>query len=278
MIVELIITGLAGLTLLSGIRIVRPTDRAVIETMGKYSRFASAGFNYIVPLFQKLISLNVTEQMVEVESQEIITKDKLNASVDLIVFFKVKSDEQSIKNALYNVDRVEKQITTLAQTTARNVIGEIPFESVNSKRNELNTKLQKILENETKSWGIQIVRVELKEIVPPQDVQATMNQVIKAENEKTSAIDFATAEETKADGIKRASIKEAEGLAQGKIIVAEATAKAIKLVNESANKYFKGNAQKLKQLEVTENSLSNNSKIILGADNKQILKLFDVGK
>jgi len=251
--------GILGIFLLSGIRIVRPTERAVIETLGKYSRFGSQGFNWVVPIFQRMIQINVTEQMSDIEPQEIITKDNLNATSDLVVFYRVNSDEQSIKNALYNVNDVEGQIKTLARTTARNVIGNMAFTDVNSKRNELNTKLADTMGKETKSWGVEIVRVELKEITPPKSVQETMNRVIQAENEKDAAINFATAKETEADGIKRAKIKEAEGNKQFQILVAEGKAKAFELISKS----FKGSAVTDKQLEVTRDALKDNSKIIL---------------
>ncbi|KKK80148.1 hypothetical protein LCGC14_2826380, partial [marine sediment metagenome] len=112
-------------------------------------------------------------------------------------------------------------------------------------------------------YGVEILRVEIQRIEPPKDVQNSMNEVVKAEQEKIAALDLATATETKADGIKRAAIKEAEGIARGKIIVAEAEAKRIQLVNQAAHKYFIGNAQKLRQLDVTEVSLKDNSKVIL---------------
>jgi regulator of protease activity HflC (stomatin/prohibitin superfamily) len=137
------------------------------------------------------------------------------------------------------------------------------FKDVNSQRNKLNFELAKILRNETANWGVQILRVELKDISPPQDVQNTMNQVIQAENTKRAAVDFATAKETEADGMKRSEIKKAEGVAQAKKIIAEGQAQSIKLVNEAAEKYFKGNAQILKQLEVTESALKDNTKVVL---------------
>jgi regulator of protease activity HflC (stomatin/prohibitin superfamily) len=245
--------------LITGMRIVRPTERAVIETLGRYTRFASAGFNWVIPFIQHCIQVNTTERMAQIESQEIITEDKLNASVDLVIYYKVKKDENSVKNSLYEVNNFEDQIIILAQTTARNVIGEMEFKDVNSKRKDLNNKLAKILSEETNAWGVDIIRVELKDITPPRDVQDTMNKVIKAENEKRSAIDFATARETEADGLRRAKIKEAEGEKQASILKAEGQAKAFDLINKA----FKGNAQKLRQLEVTENSLRNNAKIIL---------------
>ena len=268
----------AVLALFSGIRIVRPTEKAVIETMGNYTRISNAGFNWIIPIFQRMIIVNTTEKMAKIEPQEVITKDNLNAKVDLVVYYKVKPSESDIKASLYNVNNFEYQIITLARTTARNVIGGMPFRDVNSKRKELNVKLAEVLEEETTNWGVEIVRVELMEINPPSDVQETMNKVIKAENEKDAAIDFATARETEADGIKRANIKEAEGIAQGRVIVAAAKAEAIKLVNESAQKYFKGEAKALKQLEVTETVLKDNAKIVLGGDSNGVLKLFNIDK
>jgi len=255
--------GLLSLFLLAGIKIIRPTHRGVVETLGKFSGSRDPGFHWIVPIFQKMIQVNTTEQMSNIEPQEIITRDNLNAKVDLVVYFKIKKDTESLAKVLYEVRDIYTQLDTLSRTTARNVIGMMSFADVNSKRNELNKKLREILITETKNWGVDVLRVEMKEITPPKDVQETMNQVIKAQNEKDAAIDFATANETKADGEKRAKIKEAEGIAQGKIIVAKAEAERIKLVNESAKKFFTGNAQKLKAYEVTQASLEKNSKIIL---------------
>lgn len=273
-----IVLGVGGLIFLSGFRVIRPVEKGIIETFGKYSRIKEQGLTWIIPFVQRMRQINITERMKDVDSQEIITKDNLNAKVDLVVFYKVKASDQDVKNSVYNVDDFNRQIVTLAQTTARNVIGDMVFKDVNSKRNELNKKLAKIMEEQTKSWGVQIVRVEMKEIVPPKDVQDTMNRVIKAENEKDAAKDFATAAETEADGKKRAAIKEAEGIAQGKKIVADANAYKIKIENDAAKKHFTGNAQKLKQYEVAQNSLQTNSKVILGSSTKDILKLFDVTK
>lgn len=103
----------------------------------------------------------------------------------------------------------------------------------------------------------------MKEIDPPADVQETMNKVVKAENEKIAAIDYATATETKADGEKRSKIKEAEGVKQASILHAEGDAEAIRLVNEAANKYFIGNAQLLRKLQAVESALENNTKIVI---------------
>ena len=246
-----------------GVRFVRPTQRGVIERMGKYNRFVTPGFNWFLPGIESIILINITEQLIEANPQEIITNDNLNAKVDAQVYFKIRTDEQSVKNALYNVQNCQYQIVNLARTTLRNIIGTLSLKSANSERGKINSELLIVLLRETKEWGIEIVRTELKEIDPPKDVQETMNKVVKAENEKIAAIDFATATETEADGAKRAEIKKAEGIKQAKILAAEGEAEAIRLVNEAAEKYFVGNAQLLRRLEMVETALQSNAKIVV---------------
>ena len=250
---------------LLGIRIIRPTHRGLTERLGKYRSFGAAGFHWIIPIVDRLYQVDITEQMVDAEPQEIITNDNLNARVDAQVYFKVKIDEESVKSSQYNVYNYQRQIVSLARTTLRNIIGTMTLKSANSERGKINTELQKTLRQETGSWGIEIVRTELKEIDPPRDVQETMNKVVKAENEKIAAIDYATAAETSADGEKRAEIKKAEGIKQAKILEAEGEAEAIRLVNQAADKYFVGNAQVLRRLETVEKALSENTKVVIPA-------------
>jgi regulator of protease activity HflC (stomatin/prohibitin superfamily) len=262
-IIWAVIAGLITGYILLGIRIVRPTHRVLIEFLGKYQKYGGPGLYWIVPGIQKLYSVNITEKLVNVDRQEIITSDNLNAFVDAQIYFKVKEDEEHVKASQYYVFNYEYQIVSLARTTLRNIIGGMTLKTANSERNTINNNLAEALKKETALWGIDIVRAELKEIQPPPDVQETMNKVVKALNEKVAAIDFATATETNADGQRRAAIKQAEGIRQATILEAEGKAEAIRLVNEAANKYFIENAQKLKQLEVTQASLEKNTKIIV---------------
>ena len=259
-----------------GIRIVRPTHRGLIEKFGKYNRFAEAGFHWIIPIVENIYLVNVTEQMVDAEPQEIITNDNLNAKVDAQVYFKVRVDEENVKNSQYNVNSYQYQIVNLARTTLRNIIGTLTLKSANSERGKINSELHKVLREETDSWGIEIVRTELKEIDPPKDVQETMNKVVKAENEKISAIDFATATETVADGARRAEIKKAEGVKQAKILEAEGESEAIRLVNEAAEKYFIGNAQLLRRLQMAERALESNTKIIVPSNTELVNVIGDL--
>jgi regulator of protease activity HflC (stomatin/prohibitin superfamily) len=251
--------------ILLGIRIVRPTHRVLIEFLGKYQKYGDPGLYWILPGIQKLYAVNITEKLVNADRQEIITSDNLNAFVDAQIYFKVKDNEMSVKASQYNVFNYEDQIVSLARTTLRNIIGGMTLKTANSERNTINMNLADALTKETGAWGIQIVRAELKEIQPPPDVQETMNKVVKALNEKTAAIDFATATETNADGQRRAAIKQAEGVRQATILEAEGKAEAIRLVNEAAKQYFTGSAITLRQLEVAENALANNTKIIVPA-------------
>ena len=272
-----IIIGIVLLFFFAGIRIIRPTNRALIERLGKYHHFAPPGFNWIIPGIDKMYKINITEKMINAEPQEIITNDNLNARVDAQVYFKIKPDEESVKNSQYNVNSIEYQIVNLARTTLRNIIGTMTLKSANSERGKINKELHGTLLEETLNWGIEIVRTELKEIDPPKDVQETMNKIVKAENEKIAAIDFATATETKADGEKRAEIRRAEGIKQGAILRAEGEAQAIALVNEAAEKYFVGNAQLLRRIQAMETALKDNAKIVVPTGSDLVNVLSEMG-
>ena len=280
-IIGIVLVIIVIIFLVLSIRTVRPTTRGLVERFGKYNRFANPGIVFLIPFVERLIQINVTENMIDAGLQEIITSDSLNAQVDAQVYFKVRSDDESVRASEYNVFNYEIQIVALARTTLRNIIGTMTLKEANSERGKINNSLYTNLSTETKSWGLEIVRTELKEINPPSDVQETMNKVVKASNEKIAAIDFATARETQADGERRAAIKvaegqkqsailQSEGLKQAKITVAEGEAQAIKLVNEAADQYFKGNAQLLRRLQAVEQSLTNNTKIVVPTDSSLV--------
>lgn len=249
-----------------GIRIIRPTETGVVERLGRYRKTAGQGFQWIIPLLDRMIKVNITEVRVDIPPQEVITKDKLNATVDAVVYYRVRNP----KKALYNVNNFSESVVSLARTTLRAVVGKMSLGDANERRDNINSFVEREMSSQIErpkedkeGWGIDILRVEIQEITPPEDVQVAMNNVVKAENEKIAAVDLATATETKADGERRAEIKRAEGIKQAKILQAQGDALAIKLVNEAASKYFKGNAQVLKKLETVEKSISNNSKIVI---------------
>lgn len=287
-----------GLLVIKALVVIRPTERGLVERFGKYNRFAMPGLNIVIPLVEQVVVTDITERMVDAQKQEIITDDNLNAVVDAQVYFRVKEDEESVKKSVYSVSDCKLQIVNLARTTLRNIIGTLSLKEANSERNRINKELLDILSTETTGWGIDVVRTELKEIKPPQDVQNAMNEVVKAENEKLAANDFATAAETKADGVKRAAIKaaegkkrsrvlnaegekeglvlEAEGNKQSRILKAEGKAEAIELEYSAASKFFKDNAQVLKKLETVEHSLKGSTKIVLPVEKGLINVISDM--
>ena len=244
-----------GLIFSLGIRIVRPTHKMLIETLGKYSRTAEQGFSWILPIIQSTTRVNITEQMVDIPEQIVQTADKLNTKVDAMVYYQIKD----AKASQYNVDNHRRQLTSLARTTLRAVMGKLSLTECIQERNKINESVEKVLDKETDAYGVEVLRVEVQRIEPPRDVQEAMNKVVKAEQEKISAADLALAKEIEADGFKKAAVKKAEGSKKASILEAGGKAEAFKLIN----KEFKENAIIEKKLSVTENSLKNNAKIIL---------------
>lgn len=270
MIGWIVVGAVAVLVFLCGIRIVRPLEKGVVERLGKFRKIAEQGFHWIIPIIDRMTYVNITEQMVDVRPQTVITQDKLNAIIDAVVYYKIKG----VKESIYNVDDHRQQLTSLARTTLRAVIGKMTLTNANENRDEINSKVETVLDKETNSYGVEVLRVEIQKIQPPEDVQGAMNKVVKAEQEKIAAKDMATAVETRADGEKRGEIKKAEGVRQAKILqadgeaqaikkVADAKAKEIELVNVSIVKYFKDKAIDYKKLETTEKALANGTKYVI---------------
>jgi len=181
----------ALIILFSGFKTVRPIEKGVIERFGKFQRIKDAGLTWIIPTIDKMYKVNITEQMVDVMPQMVITKDKLNAEVDAVVYYQIKD----VKASLYNVDDHRAQLTSLARTTLRAVIGNMTLTDANEKRSEINSQVETVLDKETNSYGVEVLRVEIQKIQPPPDVQEAMNKVVKAEQEKIAAMDIATATE-----------------------------------------------------------------------------------
>lgn len=244
---------------LSGIRIVRPFENGLHERFGKYIGTRKQGFRWIIPIVDRMVKVDMTENLADVPPQKVITKDNLNADVDAVVYYRVLDPYK----AIYNAENYRRQITSLARTTLRDLMGKMTLTDANSKRAEINEKLEVELSKQTEDWGIDIVRVELQRIEPPKNVQAAMNEVVEAENKKISAVNFANATETEADGIRRAKVKEADGQAYQVERLAQAEAEQIKLVNEAFRKHFKDEAQVFRKLEVTEKALEKGTKYVI---------------
>jgi regulator of protease activity HflC (stomatin/prohibitin superfamily) len=194
--------------------------------------------------------------------------------VDAVVFYKIKTDEVSVKASQYFVNNYEQQIDTLSRTVLRDIIGGMDMAVANTSRPIINSKLKEALDEQTKDWGIEIVRAEIKDLEPPRGLMSSMESVLKADNERQAAEKTAIAQATLASGEKNAAIQRAEGQKQAAILqaegqktatiaIAEGDAEATRLRNEALTTYFKDSAVTFKQLETITNALQNNTKIIV---------------
>ena len=259
---------------LSSLRIIRPTEKGLVERLGKYHRYVQGGLTFLVPFVDRIVKVNTTERMTPVQRQDVITKDKVFMGVDAVVFYRVKPEESSVKASQYYVNDFTAQINTLARTVLRDIIGGMDMSVANTSRPIINASLKDALDEQTEKWGIEIVRAEIKDLEPPKDLIKSMESVLEADNQRQAAEKTAIAEATLASGEKNAAIQRAEGQKQAAILqsegqrtatisIAEGDAQATKLRNEALTTYFKDNAIIFKQLETIQASLMNNSKIIV---------------
>jgi regulator of protease activity HflC (stomatin/prohibitin superfamily) len=210
------------------------------------------------------------EQVIDVPPQEIITEDNVVVTIDAVIYYQVID----AKRALYEIEDFELAIVKLAQTTLRNIVGEMSLDIALTSREKINVDLRSVLDQATDKWGTKVNRIELQRIDPPQDIQTAMHKQKTAEQERRQLRLLATGRKEaaeqerqgtilKAQGEKAAAILQAEGQARAVELVAEAQAKAVKAVSEAANAYFKENAQLNKKLDVIRDTFSQQTKIVV---------------
>jgi len=207
---------------LMGIKTIRPYERACVERLGKYQRTVQPGLNFIVPFIERLIKVDMREQVVDVPPQEVITKDNATVTVDAIIYYEVTDPVK----VLYNVAQFRLATIKLAQTNLRNVIGDMSLDESLTSRERINAKLRDVLDEATDKWGARATRVELQRIEPPSDVTEAMHRQMKAERERRAVV-------LEAEGIKSAAILKADGEKQSRILQAEGQAVAIQKVAEA---------------------------------------------
>jgi len=257
-IVFVVIIGLIAIAV-SGVKVVGQYERGLVESWGAYSKTVGPGLKFIVPIQQKIYRVNMREQVIDVPPQEIITEDNVVVNVDAVVYYQIMDP----KRAIYEIEDFEMAIVKLAQTTLRNVVGEMTLDTCLTSREKINNDLRKVLDEATDKWGTKVNRIEVQRIDPPKDIQEAMHKQKTAEQERRQARLLATGRKEAAEQDKEATILVAEGKSQSIFLVAEAEAKAIKLVSESANEYFKENAQINKKLDVIRDTFANQTKIVV---------------
>ena len=232
------------IALICNIKIVPQAKAYVIERLGGYHATWSTGVHFTVPIIDRVASkISLKENVVDFPPQPVITKDNVTMQIDTVVFFRILDPKQYT----YGVERPMMAIENLTATTLRNIIGDLELDATLTSRDVINSKITHVLDEATDPWGIKINRVELKNIMPPKEIQDSMEKqmkaererrekILQAEGEKKSAILVAEGESAslRADAANEALILEAEGKAEAILKVQEATAKGIAMINEAA--------------------------------------------
>ena len=242
---------------------IKQHERGIVEKWGKYDRFVEPGLHFQKPFAEVTRTRDVREHTLNIEPQPVITKDNVEIRVDGIMWAKPKEDEDNIKRSFYSVDNWMPACIELTKTNIRNEFGELTLDESLIARVKISRNLRKTLDQLTDDWGLKVSKVEIQAIDPPRDIKIAMHKQKTAEQERRAMKLHAMGKLEAAQQEKLAQIEKAEGRKQAEIKVAEGKARSIKLVNEAGQKYFVGNAQDLRKMEVTENSLKNNSKVII---------------
>lgn len=209
----------------SGIKIIRPFEKGLVERLGKYRRDAEPGLQFIIPFMERMVKVDLRETVIDVPPQEVITKDNVVVTVDAIIYYQITDAFRVV----YNVSNFEIAAIKLAQTNLRNVIGEMELDQTLTSRERINVTLREVLDEATDKWGVKVTRVEIKKIDPPQDIMDAMSKQMKAERTKRAVI-------LEAEGYKQSEITKAEGDKMSAILQAEGQSESIKRVAE-ANKF-----------------------------------------
>ena len=236
---------LIAIIMFKAVKIVPESQVYIVEKLGKYYQSLSSGLSFINPFFDKVSRIvSLKEQVVDFDPQAVITKDNATMQIDTVVYFQITDP----KLYTYGVERPLSAIENLTATTLRNIIGDMTVDETLTSRDIINTKMRQELDDATDPWGIKVNRVELKSILPPNDIRIAMEKEMKAEREKRakileaqatreSAILVAEGEKQsailRAEAEKEVKIKEAEGKAQAILEIQKAEAEAIKVLNDA---------------------------------------------
>jgi len=225
----LLIIVIAILAIVSlGIKKVNQYERGIVERWNAYEKTVDPGLRYIIPFVQRMLRVNMREQVIDVPPQEIITEDNVVVTIDAIVYYQMIDP----KRALYEIEDFELAIVKLAQTTLRNIIGEMSLDTCLTSRDKINLELRKVLDEATDKWGTKVNRIEVQRIDPPADIQEAMHKQKTAEQERRQIRLLATGRKEAALQDREGTILKAEGEAKAIELVATAQAQAVKVVSE----------------------------------------------
>ena len=220
--------------LASGIKIIPQSKAIVVERLGAYNRTMQTGLHYVIPIFERVANVVSLKEIVsDFAPQPVITKDNVTMQIDTVVYLQITDS----KLYTYGVENPVNAIENLTATTLRNIIGELELDETLTSRDVINAKMRAILDEATDPWGIKVNRVEVKNILPPKDIQEAMEKQMRAERERREAILKAEGEKEsailRADAKRETHIREAEGEATAILKIQEATAEGLKLLKSA---------------------------------------------
>ena len=267
LIIALVLVAVAVVIFATSIKIVRQANGAVVERLGKYHKTLDVGVHFILPLFDKILpQVSLKERVADFAPQPVITKDNVTMQIDTVVYYQVTD----VKLFTYGVERPIAAIENLTATTLRNIVGELELDETLTSRDTVNTKMRAILDEATDPWGIKINRVELKNILPPRDIQDAMEKQMRAERERREQI-------LKAEGEKKSSILVAEGEKEAVILKAQAEQQKIILAAEAERAKLIAEAEgKAKAIELVNKAQPNAAYITL--EGYEALKVLGQGE
>ena len=230
----IVLLGIIVWVLVTNVKIVPQAHAYIIERFGGYNATWSVGLHIKMPFVDRIAKrVNLKERVVDFPPQPVITKDNVTMQIDTVVYFQITDP----KLYTYGVEQPMMAIENLTATTLRNIIGDLELDETLTSRDTVNTKMRAILDEATDPWGIKINRVELKNIIPPKEIQNAMEKQMKAERERRESILKAEGEKKsailRAEAVKETAIREAEGEAQAILAVQTAIAEGIRKINEA---------------------------------------------
>ncbi len=233
-IILIVLAAVIFIVVIASIKIVRQSTSVIVERLGKFHKILDTGIHFVIPFLEKASDpISMKERVADFAPQPVITKDNVTMQIDTVVYFQVTD----AKLFTYGVEQPIRAIENLTATTLRNLVGELELDGTLTSRDTVNSKMRAILDEATDPWGIKINRVELKNILPPKDIQNAMEKQMRAERERREAILRAEGEKRSnilvAEGEKEAMILRADAKRQAVIAEAEGTAEAIRLINEA---------------------------------------------
>jgi len=240
-----------------------PYERGIKESLGRYTGFIMPGLGFQIPVVNVVRVRDIREHTMDIPPQAVITKDNVEIMVDGVMWVRPASNEESIKRTFYNIDNWKRAVIQLAMTNLRQEFGDLTLDESLVARERIAQNLESVLNAFAEEWGLKVSKIEIMLIDPPEDIKRAMHKQKTAEQERRAMRLLATGEFEASEQQKLAIIQRAEGEREAAIKVAEGKAQAIKLVNEAAEQYFRGNAQVLKQMEMTETALRDNAKIVI---------------